>query len=128
MKATNKCLMQKLLPLYKQTSISCIDLHGVLFRDRVDCLVESGFCGVTDSTHNRWAIDRGTDLESYPALLPDRDSLSTAGREYFFSELSSFRRIMGYANYACYAKGLKRYQSFYARVRTDSGYRLVEQN
>ena len=127
-KATNKCLMQKLLPFYRRGSVACSGLREVLFQDRIDCLVDSGFCGVTDSTHNRWAIDRGTDLASYPALLPDKAGLSVAGREYFYSELSSFRRLMGYANVASHAKGLKQHKTFYARVRTESGYRLMEQN
>ena len=128
MKATNRCLMQKLLPLYRKGSIACSDLHEILFQDRIDCLVDSGFCSVTDSTHNRWAIDRGTDLDSYPALLPHKAGLSMAGSEYFYRELSSFRRLMGYANVACHAKGLKQHKTFYARVRTESGYRLMEQN
>ena len=128
LKATNQCLMRKLLPLFHQSSISCIDLHNVMFRDRIDCLVDSGFCRVTYSTANRWAIDRGTDVNAYPVQLPDKSDLSTAGREYFYSELTSLRRLMGYANYVCYNKGLKNHATFYARVLTPSGYKLVEQN
>ena len=128
LKSTNQCLMRKLLPLYDQSSISCVDLHNIMFRDRIDCLVDSGFCSVTDSTANRWAIDLGTDVKTYPVQLPDKSDLSIAGREYFYSELTSLRRLMGYANYVCYNKGLKNHPTFYARVLTPSGYQLVEQN
>ena len=55
--------------------------------------------GVTDSTANRGTIDRGTDVKSFLVELPDKSDLSTAGREYFYSELTSLRHLMGYANY-----------------------------
>ena len=126
---TNKCLMQKLLPLYNDVSTTCVDLHLVMFQDRIDCLVDSGFCQVTASTKNRFAIDYGTHLWSYPSLLPAKTELTVIGRNYFYSELSSLRRLMGYANYACFKKELKKHESLYARVLTPSGgYRLVEQN
>ena len=66
--------------------------------------------GVTDSTANRWTIDRGTDGKSFPVELPDKSDLSTAGREYFYSELTSLRHLMGYANYVCFNKGLKNHE------------------
>ena len=98
---TNKCLIGKLKSLYLQTSISCIDLHEVMFRDRIDCIIVSGFCTAVRNLRNRWAIDRGTSRWSFPVVLPDKASLTTSGREYFYRELTSLRRLVGYANYVC---------------------------
>ena len=124
----NKCLTTKLLPLYSQSSIDCLQLRHIMFQDRIDCLVDSGFCCVTDDTSNRYAIGIATDLLTYPDLLPDKKGLSTIGRRYFYSQMSSFRRLMGYANYVCFAKGKKKHKTPYTRVRTATGFRMVEQN
>lgn len=101
LKKTNQCLMQKLLPLYNAASVNCVELHPVMFDDRVDCLVNAGFCDVIDDMKNSFAVDRGTNLLSYPALLPDKPGLSMTGRFYFYNELSSFRRDMDYAKDVC---------------------------
>jgi len=93
--------MAKLLPLYRQDSVSCVDLHSVMFDSRSDCLVESGLCDVIASKRNSFAVDVGMNLWSYPSVLPDKSGLTLAGRDYFYSELSSLRRLLGHATSAC---------------------------
>ena len=115
--------MKTLEPLLITTELYCHDLHGLLFKARLKCYVESGYCNITDDTPNRYAIDKSLKDNNYPAARSVKSGLDLLASTYYHREVILLQRISGYAHMLCFKQDIPyQLRKLYKRVQTRLGF------
>ncbi|KAI0220738.1 hypothetical protein LSAT2_027791 [Lamellibrachia satsuma] len=124
---TQTCLMTSLEPLLNASTLHCHDLHSRLFKARLRCYVDSGFCNITDDTPNRWAIDRSLQGDNFPVARSLKPGLDLIASNYYHQEVMLLQRISGYANLLCFKDNVKYHlRKLYGRIKTKLGFMNFE--
>jgi len=119
--------MKSLQPLLNASTIDCHDLHGRLFKARLQCYVDSGFCSITDATPNRWAIDRSLQADNFPVTRSLKPGLDLIASNYYHAEVILLQRLSGYAHLRCFKDGVEyKLRKLYERLRTPLGFMNFE--
>ena len=115
--------MKSLEQLLNASELYCHDLHGLLFKARLKCYVESGFCDITDDTPNRFAIDQSLKDNNFPAARSLKSGLDLLASTYYHREVILLQRISGYAHLLCFKENIPfKLRKLYERVKTKLGF------
>ena len=84
MENVQKCLMDRIYPLYQAPRANCLDIERYMMTSTSKCMVQSGFCSL--ERKDEFYIERGFNLKGFPTIFPkDYTTLPLSSKVYIFA-------------------------------------------